>query len=119
MIVQQINQQQFKEKVMEYDPESGISRFVGNLPTVVSFYASWCGPCKALAPTMEALAEEYEGKVDFYKVDVENSRALANDFRVRSVPTIVFFSRNSDPHNFVGYYSKSELRFAVERLINL
>ena len=117
MALRHINQEQFRQMVMNYDNASGAHEFQGSRPAAVDFYAPWCSPCRALSLIWEELAEEYEGKVDFYKVNIDEDRELANDFHVRGIPTLVFFSPDSDPHNFIGYYSKSELRHALERLI--
>jgi thioredoxin 1 len=60
-------------------------------PVLVDFSASWCGPCKALAPTIDKLAAEYAGKIAIYKVDIDNAQDAASNFNISSVPTCVFF----------------------------
>ena len=75
----------------------------GNLPLVVDFWATWCGPCRALAPTIEELAKDYEGKIVIGKCDVEENDDLAMTFGVRNIPTILFFNehllRQVHPHH--------------------
>ena len=61
---------------------------------LVDFWAPWCGPCRAVTPTLEALAEEFEGQLDFYKVNVEENPALMEAFRLRSVPTVLMLKPN-------------------------
>ena len=66
-------------------------------PTVVDFWAAWCGPCKMVAPEMEKLAEKYEGSVNVVKVDVDANPELSRLFNIMSIPTIAFFRPGSDP----------------------
>lgn len=63
---------------------------MGSRPAIVDFYATWCGPCRTLAPILEELSEEYAGEVDIYKVDIDREQELAAAFGVRSVPTLLF-----------------------------
>ena len=83
--------------------------FLGDKPAIVDFYASWCGPCKMLAPVLDDVARDYDGKVDVYKIDVDKEPALANAFKVRSIPTLLFIPRDKLPVISRGAMSKSEL----------
>ena len=78
----------------------------GNLPLVVDFWATWCGPCRALAPTIEELAKDYEGKIVIGKCDVEENDDLAMTFGVRNIPTILFFKGGELVDKFVGAAAK-------------
>src|SRR6266849_301688 len=62
-----------------------------NVPVLVDFYADWCGPCHAIAPTIEALSNEFEGKVKFVKVDVDSNQEVASRYEIMSIPTIMLF----------------------------
>lgn len=84
-------------------------QFLGDKPAIVDFYASWCGPCKMLAPVLDDVARDYDGKVDVYKIDVDKEPALANAFKVRSIPTLLFIPRDKLPVISRGAMSKSEL----------
>ena len=84
-------------------------QFLGDKPAIVDFYASWCGPCKMLAPVLDDVARDYDGKVDVYKIDVDKEPALANAFKVRSIPTLLFITRDKLPVISRGAMSKSEL----------
>ena len=64
--------------------------FKGQRPALIDFYAKWCGPCQRLSPIIDELAEEYDGRVDIYKVDVDAEQELAKLFKVRSIPTLVY-----------------------------
>ncbi|MES0363804.1 MAG: thioredoxin domain-containing protein, partial [Desulfobacteria bacterium] len=75
-MVEQLSKETFKEKVFDFEHQRAWN-YEGDLPCVIDFYADWCGPCKMVAPIMEELAQEYEGKVLFYKVDTQAEQDLA------------------------------------------
>ena len=81
----------------------------GTLPLVVDLWATWCGPCKAIAPIIAELAQEYEGKIAVGKCDVEENDDIAMEFGVRNIPTILFFKGVKLVDKFVGAASKSVL----------
>ena len=81
----------------------------GTLPLVVDLWATWCGPCKAIAPIIAELAQEYEGKIAVGKCDVEENDDIAMEFGVRNIPTILFFKVGKLVDKFVGAASKSVL----------
>lgn len=81
----------------------------GSLPFVVDLWATWCGPCRALAPTIAELAEDYDGKIVVGKADVEENEDIAMEYGVRNVPTILFFKNGELVDRFVGAASKSVL----------
>lgn len=107
---------QFKELVMDYTKDS-VWTYKGNVPCVIDFYATWCGPCKRLAPIMEELAEEYCEKVIFYKVDTDKERELAQFFRITSIPTILFVPVGDRPQMARGLLPKETLKGAVDQVL--
>jgi thioredoxin 1 len=78
-------------------------------PTVVDFWAAWCGPCKMVAPELEKLAEKYEGSVDVVKVDVDANPGLSRMFNIMSIPTVAFFRPGSQPTGVVGFRPLEQL----------
>ena len=100
----QLTKEEFKKKVMDYEKEWN---FIGDKPAIIDFYATWCGPCKATAPILEEIAGEYEGKLDVYKVDVDQEQELAALFGVRSIPTLLFIPKDGSPQMKVGALSRS------------
>jgi thioredoxin 1 len=88
--------QDFKDKVFNYEIEKEW-KYNGALPAIIDFYADWCGPCKMVAPVLDELAAEYEGKVVIYKVDTETEMELASAFGIQSIPTFLFIPVGADP----------------------
>lgn len=84
---------------------------------VVDFWASWCGPCRALGPVIERLAERYEGQVTFAKLDVDENAATAARFRVQSIPAVLFFQNGRVVDRSVGFLPEAVLRIKVDQLL--
>jgi thioredoxin len=91
--------------------------FKGNKPAIIDFYASWCGPCQRLSPIIDEIAEEYAGKVDIYKVNVDDEEELAKLFRVRSIPTLVYIPMGENPTIQPGGKTKAELKEIIETML--
>lgn len=79
------------------------------LPVLVDFWATWCGPCKMLSPIIEEVAKEYEGKVKVGKVNVDEEPDLAIKFRVTSIPTLILFKNGVVDQILIGYHTKEQL----------
>ena len=92
----QLSTEDFKKKIFDYTIDTEW-KYEGTLPAIVDFYADWCGPCKMVAPILETLSKEYEGKVIIYKVDTEKEEELAGVFGIRSIPTFLFIPVNGQP----------------------
>lgn len=107
----------FLKRVADYENNSQEWTFLGDKPALIDFYASWCGPCKALSPILDDLAEEYRGKIDIYKVNVDDERELASQFRIRTVPTLMFVPMKGSPHLMAGAPTRVQLRKAMQELV--
>ena len=86
-------------------------------PVLVDYWAEWCGPCKMIAPIVEQLAEEYDGKVKFAKVDVDSNPQVATSYGIRSIPTLLIFSEGKPVGQVVGAVSKKILKERLEDAI--
>ena len=89
----------------------------GSLPLVIDFWATWCGPCRMVAPIIEELANEYDGKVTVGKCDVEEADDIAAEFGIRNIPTIVFMKDGKILDKIVGAASKSKIEEKVKALL--
>lgn len=89
----------------------------GELPLVVDFWATWCGPCRALGPVVSELAKEYDGKIVVGKCDVEENDDVAAEYRVRNIPTLLFFKGGKLEDKHVGAITEGDLRKKFDKLL--
>lgn len=114
MAVEHLTTNGFLQKVVAVDKEKGRLEFLGTRPAVVDFYAAWCGPCRMLSPLLEELALEYEGRVDFYKINVDEEENLSSMFDIRSIPTLLLFSHDTAMQRVRGAVGKAQLKDIIE-----
>ena len=103
--MERLTDSSFEEKVLK---TSG--------PALVDFWAEWCGPCKMLTPVLEKLSKENEGKIQIFKVNVDECQQLAVQFNIRSIPTLLFFKDGQVQEQVVGLKSESDLQASIDRL---
>lgn len=103
----------FKAKVFDYEKEENWA-FKGDVPAIIDFYADWCGPCKAVAPILEELAIEYDGKLVIYKIDTEKESELSSLFGIQSIPTLLFIPVTGDPMMQKGALPKNILKQVID-----
>ncbi len=89
----------------------------GELPLVIDFWATWCAPCRMIAPIIAELAEEYDGKVVVGKCDVEEADEIASEFGIRNIPTILFLKNGEVVDKFVGAASKAKIEEKFKSLL--
>lgn len=116
--VQHLTYKEFLKKVWDFEKDPTTFVYKGKLPAIVDFYADWCGPCRRVAPIMEKLAEEYDGKLLIYKVNTQYETELAKAFQIRSIPTVLFIPVEGQPMMQVGAMPEEGYRkVVVEQLL--
>jgi thioredoxin 1 len=114
-----MNKETVTGKVMNLnDGEFGTEVLKSEVPVLVDFYADWCGPCHAIAPTIEALSNEFEGKVKFVKVDVDANQEVASRYEIMSIPTIMLFENGKVEDSIVGAYPANVYKQHIERALS-
>lgn len=113
MTTQLLTAENFKKSVLDYTTQTEWN-YLGTLPAIIDFYADWCGPCKMVAPILEEIAKEYNGKLIIYKVDTEKEQELAAVFGIQSIPTFLFIPREGKPMMQPGALSKSMFKKVID-----
>jgi len=104
---------EFLSKVVNYEKNPTEWKYLGDKPCIIDFYASWCGPCKTIAPILEDLAKEYDGQIYIYKINTEEEQDLAAAFGIQSIPTILFCPMKGDPQMAQGALPKESFKEAI------
>ena len=105
------------EKVYNFEKNPDEWKYEGDKPAIVDFYATWCGPCKMVAPILDELAKEYDGQIVIYKVDTDKETELARAFGIRSIPSILFIPMNGKPEMAQGALPKEAFKKAIDELL--
>ena len=114
-MVKNINKIYFDKNVYDTNVEASEEiKFLGKKPVILDFHAKWCGPCKALSPILDELDKEYDGKIDIYKMDIEDEIEVSQQFNVMSVPTLVFIPLEGKPAIQAGAPSKDILKEIID-----
>jgi len=114
--MEHLTKETFLTKVFNYE-ENKEWKYEGDLPCLIDFYADWCGPCKMVAPVLEELSKEYDGKIRIYKVDTEDQQELAAAFGIRSIPSLLFCPMDGQPQMAAGALPKQTLVKAIDEIL--
>jgi thioredoxin len=117
-MTEHLTKESFQEKIFDFE-NSKDWNYEGELPSIIDFYADWCGPCKMVAPILEELSEEYEGKVNIFKVDTEKEQELAAMFGIQSIPSILFIPKDEKPQMAAGALPKDSLKKAIKDVLKV
>jgi thioredoxin len=104
-MIEHLTKETFLKKVFNYE-QNKEWKFEGEKPCIIDFYADWCGPCKMVAPVLEELAGDFDGKIDVYKVNTEEEQELASAFGIRSIPSFLFVPADGQPQMAMGALPK-------------
>ncbi len=113
---QKLTTEDFKKKVFDFEANQAW-KFEGELPAIVDFYADWCGPCKMVSPILDAIGEEYVGKVNVYKVNTDEEQALSAAFGIQSIPSLLFIPKSGDPRMSMGALPKAQILKAMKEVM--
>jgi thioredoxin 1 len=117
-MVEHLTKSTFLSKVFNFEQNQDW-KFEGTRPAIIDFYADWCGPCKMVAPILEELSKEYDGKVDIYKIDTEAEQELAAVFGIRSIPSILFCPVDEQPQMAMGALPKATFKQAIADVLKV
>jgi thioredoxin len=108
-----ITAQDFKDKIFDYEQENEWE-YKGQLPAIIDFYADWCGPCRSVAPVLDELSNEYNGKLLVYKIDTDKETELSHLFGIQSIPTFLFIPVHGTPMIQKGAIPKNTFKEVIE-----
>lgn len=100
-----------------YDMNEEGVEYLGTLPAIVDFTATWCGPCQRIAPVLDELAAEYDGQIVIYKVDIDKERELAKAFNISSIPAVLYIPLDSEPVITIGSRGKEKFKKEIETIL--
>lgn len=112
-----LTKSEFLAKVADYETSPNEWKYLGDRPAVIDFYASWCGPCKMIAPILEELAAEYGDSIYVYKINTEEEQELAAAFGIQSIPTLLFVPMEGAPQMAQGAMPKNALKEAIDKVL--
>ena len=115
--IKHLTYNEFLHKVWNFESNPTTFIYKGKVPAVIDFYADWCGPCRRVAPIMEKLAEEYEGRLMVYKINVDQEKKLAIAFQAKSIPMVLFIPVEGQPMKQVGAMPEESYRKIVEEYL--
>ncbi|MBP1655663.1 MAG: trxA [Bacteroidetes bacterium] len=116
--MEHLTKQTFMEKVFDFESNQDW-KYEGNLPCIIDFYADWCAPCRMVAPILEDLAREYDGKITVYKIDTEKEQELASMFGIRSIPSLLFVPMEGKPQMAMGALPKEAFKEAIQSVLGV
>lgn len=108
---------EFKKLVANYDANPSEWKYLGDKPAIVDFWATWCPPCKVIAPILDDLAKEYQGQIYIYKVDVDKEPELASAFGIQSIPTLLFVPMKGDPKAEIGAIPRETFKDKIDNFM--
>ncbi len=117
-MAEHLTKKDFLEKVFDYENNKEW-KYRGDLPSIIDFYADWCGPCKMIAPVLDELSREYEGKMRVYKVNTEEEQELSAAFGIQSIPTLIFIPMEGDPRMAQGALPKEALKNIMKDVLSV
>ena len=113
--VKELSTEEFKTRIYDFTADEMV--YLSDKPAIVDFYASWCGPCRQIAPILEELAIEYGDKIDIYKVDISKEKKLARAFNISSIPAVLYIPVGKDPVLTIGARQKGKFKTEIDTIL--
>lgn len=117
-MIEHLTKEKFLDRVFNYEKNTEW-KFAGTKPCIIDFYADWCGPCKMVAPVLDELAKDYNGKLDVYKIDTEEELELASAFDIRNIPSFLFVPVDGQPQMALGALPKEVFEKAFKEVLGV
>mgnify|MGYP000367841557 CR=1 FL=1 len=117
-MVEHLTKETFKEKIFDFEQHQEW-KFAGDKPAIIDFYADWCQPCKIVSPILEEISNEYEGKLDVFKIDTEDQQELAAMFGIKSIPSILFIPKDEQPQMAQGALPRETIEKAISDVLKV
>ena len=117
-MTEHLTKETFTSKVFDYEKNQEW-KYEGQVPAIVDFWAEWCGPCKMISPVLEEISREYEGKINVYKVNVDEEVDVASAFGIQSIPSLLFIPLNETPRMAAGAMPKAGLLKLVKDVLKV
>ena len=111
----ELTSEEFMAKV--YDIKDDQMKYLGNKPAIIDFTATWCGPCRSIAPILEELAKEHQDQIVIYKVDVDKCRDIAEAFGIKSIPAVLYIPLDEEPSMTIGARSKAKFQEEINKIL--
>lgn len=116
--VKELDYESFNRLV--YDMGADGLTYLGSKPAIIDFTATWCGPCRRMAPVLESIAKEYDGKIVIYKIDVDKEKDLARAFNISSIPALLYIpAKSGEPVMKVGLKDADRIRSEIREVLNV
>ncbi len=117
-MIEHLTKETFKDKVFNFEANKEW-KFEGEKPCIIDFYADWCQPCKMVTPILEELSEEYNDKLNIFKVDTEDQQELAAMFGIQSIPSLLFIPAEGKPQMATGALPKDSFKKAINEVLQV
>lgn len=111
----ELTSEEFSKKIDDLKDEAFI--YLGDKPAIVDFNATWCGPCRRIAPILEELAAEYDGQIVIYKVDVDKCPDAAKAFGIQSIPAVLYIPTDAEPQMTIGSRTKAQFQKEIDTIL--